>query len=864
MRQYIDTLQDVQGNALVGATVLVQNYIGGANASIFSDNGLTPILTSTLTTGADGQFSFFAADGDYTLVMSKNATVFKTQSPVSIFDGTPQLTYADSGTTNAYAVTNSALEKALRAGLRISINASNTNTGASTFAYNGLAAKPLVNPPAVALSAGAVAVGGIYGLEYDGSNWQIKNVTLSAAVIGQLFYPQTAAEIAAAVVPVNYNIQSHLATNGILFPERYGNNTTPGTTPMSAIIQIAISVATAAGGGIVQLSDTNYFLGTTALTIPSNVTLRMVKGGQFTVNSSVPGSMPQAYLSITGSNVEIDGCLGFIAANPFTTYAAQGAFIGFGASNLSNIKIHDCDATWFMHGVFSSWFAATVANNLTNVVIERNRFTSFASDIFCTGLSPSNWTVRNNTNETISHTLSNNGGAIQILPGVNLANVDAFTQSAFDTGYGFKISVTGNSLKNSLDRPLRFMNCQQLEVADNNLTLALGSFFADSTHYSADAITFDLCRRFSCHDNTLVGGGENGIDLLSCQDYEVHDNIIKQANTAAAYVYLSDLWNASVTSPKLSSITTRSSLQNLNADIHDNYFEAFEDIYVGAGQNLKVHDNSFKLFKTSTNWISGQSPFLLALDINTASAYFTESAANWPHDIEFSGNKPVLVGPVSVTYNSGTGIFTTVGGVAHNFVTGDRIETVASGTSLTVDYPTGLDYKLDYYVINVSATTFKLATTSVLAFAGTNIVPSTNGLSVAGSALLVREQTWPAVINVSASYYSPAQNISLDERIGFVSTNLFSTLSSISASTAFFFKKFKMQFYYDPAVSNGNAKNTQDKWADLVNGVASNGTTVYGVSAFQATTGGYTFAIGAKPANIAGGPTDGYIKTSFW
>jgi hypothetical protein len=92
MRQYVDTLQDVQGNALVGAQVLVQNYVGGANATIYSDNaGTMPILTSTVTTGADGQFNFFCQGGYYNLVMSKNATVFKTQSPVSIFDGYPTI-----------------------------------------------------------------------------------------------------------------------------------------------------------------------------------------------------------------------------------------------------------------------------------------------------------------------------------------------------------------------------------------------------------------------------------------------------------------------------------------------------------------------------------------------------------------------------------------------------------------------------------------------------------------------------------------------------------------------------------------------------------------------------------------------------
>jgi hypothetical protein len=234
MRQYIDTLQDVQGNALVGATVLVQNYIGGANASIFSDNGLTPILTSTVATGADGQFSFFAADGNYTLVMSKNATIFKTQSPVVLFDGAAQLSFTDTGAANAYAVSNSDLEKALRSGLRASFVAANTNTGASTFAYNGLAAKSIVLPGGAALTGGLITVGGIYGIEYDGTNWELKNFSFSASTIGLALYPQSAAEAAASVTPVNY-----FYPPGVV--DRYATNTSAGTTDMTSAFTIAAS-----------------------------------------------------------------------------------------------------------------------------------------------------------------------------------------------------------------------------------------------------------------------------------------------------------------------------------------------------------------------------------------------------------------------------------------------------------------------------------------------------------------------------------------------------------------------------------------------------------------------------------------------
>lgn len=199
MKQYIDTAQDISGNALPQATCKVLNYPSGTNASIFSDNGLTPIGTSIVSADVTGQFSFFVADGDYTLQLFNNGTLYKTQTPVSIFDGAAQVTFADTGAANAYAIANSALEKALRAGLRASFQAVNANTGASTLAYNTLAAKPIVFPGGGALTGGVILANGIYMVEYDGASWQLRD-----AINAGLNYARTPQEITAGVTPTNF------------------------------------------------------------------------------------------------------------------------------------------------------------------------------------------------------------------------------------------------------------------------------------------------------------------------------------------------------------------------------------------------------------------------------------------------------------------------------------------------------------------------------------------------------------------------------------------------------------------------------------------------------------------------------------
>jgi len=327
MRQYIDVLQDVQGNALVGATVLVQNYIGGGNASIFSDNGLTPISNSTVTSGADGSFSFFAADGDYNLVFSKNSTVYKTQSPVSIFDGAPQVTFADTGTVNTYAISNSALEKALRTGLRASINIANTNTGASTFQYNGLAVKNIVFPGAIAAGAGTLIAGGIYALEYDGTNWQVRNgLALTAANIGALVWPENLAELAGSEVVTNFARQN----TPIYDMSRYGiwdniaNSGAPTSDVNSPIIQAVFNMAKAHGGKLVfPYGDYSFYLdtsGTTNLPViiegngstfrcyknnPTQSCVIFCNNSGATVSSAGTANQPSTFY---GTNVEFRNC----------------------------------------------------------------------------------------------------------------------------------------------------------------------------------------------------------------------------------------------------------------------------------------------------------------------------------------------------------------------------------------------------------------------------------------------------------------------------------------------------------------------------------------------------------------------------
>lgn len=81
MQRFRDVLQDRGGNAVVGASVRVQTYPGAVDATIYSDDGVT-VQGNPITTGANGEFSFYAADGRYQLVVT--ATGYSTRTITDI------------------------------------------------------------------------------------------------------------------------------------------------------------------------------------------------------------------------------------------------------------------------------------------------------------------------------------------------------------------------------------------------------------------------------------------------------------------------------------------------------------------------------------------------------------------------------------------------------------------------------------------------------------------------------------------------------------------------------------------------------------------------------------------------------------
>ena len=85
----------------------------------------------------------------------------------------------DTGAANAYVIALPATPAAYTTGLTIIMKAVNVNTGASTVNVDSLGVKSIKRFNGDALIAGDIPAGGMVGLHYDGTNFQIAMGTLS-------------------------------------------------------------------------------------------------------------------------------------------------------------------------------------------------------------------------------------------------------------------------------------------------------------------------------------------------------------------------------------------------------------------------------------------------------------------------------------------------------------------------------------------------------------------------------------------------------------------------------------------------------------------------------------------------------------
>lgn len=152
------------------------NHHKGAAAPTYAEAGIV-WLDDTAT-----PWLFKIYDGtDWISMASVNAAT----NVVETFHGTAGLRIlnhaADTGAANAYAVAPSPAVTAYATGQIVTLKPANGNTGASTIAVNGLAAKNIKILAGADPSANMMVTTGVYTLVYDGTNFVLLNPSLGSA-----------------------------------------------------------------------------------------------------------------------------------------------------------------------------------------------------------------------------------------------------------------------------------------------------------------------------------------------------------------------------------------------------------------------------------------------------------------------------------------------------------------------------------------------------------------------------------------------------------------------------------------------------------------------------------------------------------
>lgn len=86
MQKYADNVLNSNGRPVEKAAVAVTTFPAGVPATLYSDNGITPIASNVVTTDSLGYFYFYAADGRYTITITSPETETVVRTDVLLED----------------------------------------------------------------------------------------------------------------------------------------------------------------------------------------------------------------------------------------------------------------------------------------------------------------------------------------------------------------------------------------------------------------------------------------------------------------------------------------------------------------------------------------------------------------------------------------------------------------------------------------------------------------------------------------------------------------------------------------------------------------------------------------------------------
>jgi len=286
---------------------------------------------------------------------------------------------------------------------------------------------------------------------------------------------------------------------GVVYPEWWQDNTTPGTTDMTSALQAAVdSLST----GFVQLNGSTYLID--AVTLDSNVYLIGSGRGVSVIKQKTAGV---TLLTATSESNIVIKDIEFDGDNKGTSYSGwSGEDRAIELVECNNVWIQDC----YIHDFTNQGIYINIGDGspkTTHIYVERNEIADIG--------------VRNTSLNTPYSSPPNAGAFIPISVG------DSFVTS---NGLGDYIYIKGNNIHGVFNTLVSITGSDYVYVEDNELYDMDTNAIQYGTYARYGYIRSNICYDFTGLGNpTVEGRGISIHDTGNENDFEIFNNTVDDA-----------------------------------------------------------------------------------------------------------------------------------------------------------------------------------------------------------------------------------------------------------------------------------------------------------------------------------------------